>query len=337
MRHNQPLISIVVPMHNSENFIIRCVDSILNQDYKNLELILVDDHSEDNTIEACKGFLIDPRVRLTQNIGRKGASATRNFGMKLAGGEYISFIDSDDIIANNYLSSLYKIAIKYPDYLAMCGYIEFSKDMPIYDKGKIDKVHVILSSVLLANIFLMHSSAWGCLFQMPLIKKYNIRMEEEASFNEDVYFTSKYLSVCRGGVITSNRLYGYYKNPEGIGAHKEHKDLTIKDVNHRAEGYISLQDAVRFTQNNAPHMTKYMQIGYSFIAAEVFLTAERAGVKRFDYCKEISNYLDLKHRVSFVHYSLDLKQKMLVNGIAICPKLIKFILDDLGLLSITDM
>lgn len=337
MNQELPLISIVVPMHNSSEYIARCITSIINQDYQNFELLLIDDHSRDDTVQACQRYLSDSRIRLIINDGKNGASATRNLGMTEAKGSYISFVDSDDIIANNYLSVLYSIAIKHPNALAMCGYIEFNDEDDVSSLFKsTDKSSLLIipSDIVICNIFYYHSSAWACLFRRDILIKYGITMEQKASFNEDVFFTCKYLSICEGAAMTNEKLYGYFENPNGIGAHKAHSDLTISDVNHRAEGYLALLDAIKFTEKHAPGSKKYLEIGYAFIAAEVRLTAVRAGVNKFNYDKEICRYLSLKNRLKFVRYGKNIKQKLLVNGIAISPKLIKLLLDDMNLLKL---
>ena len=335
MKQRFPLISVVVPMHNSAEYISRCILSIIDQDFDKFELLLIDDHSVDETIQVCRKLATDTRIRIINNNGNRGASATRNVGIKEARGEYISFIDSDDIVAKNYLSALYKMANRYPSSLAMCGYIEFSDDFssPFNLDSEI-KTLIVPSDVMISNIFHYHSSACACLFRRDLVNKYVMVMEENASFNEDVYFTCKYLSICEGAVISTERLYGYFENPNGIGAHKAHSDLTIKDVNHRAEGYIALQDAISFTDKFAPKMSKYVRIGYTFIAAEVKLTAARARVKEFDHRKEIGHFLTINNRIKFIRHGKSLKQVLLVNGIAISPRLIRFLLDDLKLLRI---
>ena len=94
-------ISIVIPIYNAEDHLQRCVDSVLNQTEKNIEIILVDDGSKDNSIEICKNYLNqDKRVQLIHQEN-SGVSAARNRGIEQACGEYIGFIDSDDWIEPN--------------------------------------------------------------------------------------------------------------------------------------------------------------------------------------------------------------------------------------------
>src|SRR5665647_2657921 len=104
--HN-PLISIIVPIYKVENYIRNCVDSILNQTYKNLEVILVDDGSTDNCGNICDEYsLKDNRIK-TIHKKNGGLSSARNAGLDVAKGEYIGFIDSDDWIEKDMYESLY--------------------------------------------------------------------------------------------------------------------------------------------------------------------------------------------------------------------------------------
>lgn len=331
MKNANPEISIIVPMHNSSQYIEACIESILLQDFSDYELLLIDDHSSDNTVKICKKYLQNEKVKLISN-NKRGVSSARNLGITKSNGNYMTFIDSDDVISKSYLSVLLKLSKTYPDYLAMCGYIKFRDTMPAFYANEKIIIKKILSSVLLANIFYYHSSSWGCLFRSDLIKKYDIKMEEKASFNEDVYFTSKYICVCKGGVSVSKRLYGYRINCSGIGANKNHSDLTIKDVEHRSKGYYAFQDALSFARNNASEKTKFIDIGYSFIAAEVILTSVRANTKAFKLKKTIKGHLSPMYCIKFIYRGKSLYQILLVIGIAISPKIVKYVLDDLNLL-----
>lgn len=102
-----PCISIIIPAYNAEKYIEKCIQSIIHQDYRNLEIIIVNDGSIDKTREICEKFVNqDKRIRLI-NTENKGAGSARNTGIDVAKGEYISFIDSDDYICPDYYSRMY--------------------------------------------------------------------------------------------------------------------------------------------------------------------------------------------------------------------------------------
>ncbi|MBR1416215.1 MAG: glycosyltransferase [Bacilli bacterium] len=115
------LISVIVPCYNVEKYISKCLDSIINQTYSNLEIILVEDCSKDDTLKAIKKYLKkDNRIKLIQNKKNSGLSFSRNAGMKVANGKYLSFIDSDDYIDLNFYELLYKAIKKENADIAIC-------------------------------------------------------------------------------------------------------------------------------------------------------------------------------------------------------------------------
>lgn len=118
----QDLVSIIVPAYNVENFISGCLQSVLNQSYKELELIIVDDGSNDRTLEVVKEFIReskDERIRLLVQDNR-GVSIARNTALEVAAGEYVVFLDSDDCICSNYIELLMNVAIKTEADIVMC-------------------------------------------------------------------------------------------------------------------------------------------------------------------------------------------------------------------------
>ena len=112
MQITSPLISVIVPVYNVDKYLSRCIESILNQNYKDLELILIDDGSTDNSVEICNQYVQnDFRIKLFQQ-SNQGSSVARNIGLTHAQGEYISFVDSDDWILPEMLETMLGVAIK---------------------------------------------------------------------------------------------------------------------------------------------------------------------------------------------------------------------------------
>jgi glycosyltransferase involved in cell wall biosynthesis len=117
------LVSIIVPIYNTASFLPKCIESIQNQSYKNIEIILVNDGSTDNSENICKKYLeSDTRVRYVSKANG-GLSSARNSGIDIANGSYLSFIDSDDYIASEFISTLLNACIVNNTKLAMCGRI----------------------------------------------------------------------------------------------------------------------------------------------------------------------------------------------------------------------
>lgn len=117
------LVSIIIPVYNAEKYIEETINSAINQTWANKEIIIVDDGSTDNSLRIARNFECDSVKVLSQQ--NKGASAARNTGLKEAKGEYIQFLDADDLLSKNKIESQINQLIELPEYLAVCGTIYF--------------------------------------------------------------------------------------------------------------------------------------------------------------------------------------------------------------------
>lgn len=126
--HKHIAVSVIVPVHNTGKLLAECVSSILNQSLNNIELICVDDGSTDDSLEILRGFSrIDSRVIIFQNSKNSGPGVSRNEGITIARGEYISFVDSDDWINKDCLKTMYESAKKYNTDLTLCQITNFDQ------------------------------------------------------------------------------------------------------------------------------------------------------------------------------------------------------------------
>lgn len=122
---NTPLISVIIPVYNAEKYLCKCVNSILSQTYANLEIILVDDGSTDQSGQMCDAYTKqDDRVQVIHQKNG-GISVARNTAIKVARGSYISFVDSDDCIAPDFIEILWKLAVKHQALIAVVGQCVF--------------------------------------------------------------------------------------------------------------------------------------------------------------------------------------------------------------------
>lgn len=130
MENDFPLISVVLPIYNVEKYLCRCLDSVIAQTYKNIEIILVDDGSPDNCPKICDDYeKKDSRIKVIHQQNG-GLSAARNAGLEASSGKFIAFIDSDDYVSHDYLSFMYELIDKYDADIASCGAME------VYPSGK---------------------------------------------------------------------------------------------------------------------------------------------------------------------------------------------------------
>ena len=117
------LISVIIPVFNAEKYLKKCLDSILNQDCENVELLLVDDGSTDNSGSICDFYAQRYSNVFAYHKKNNGSASARNYGLSLAQGDYISFVDADDYVNRNYYNILLNLALRYGADIVQCDYI----------------------------------------------------------------------------------------------------------------------------------------------------------------------------------------------------------------------
>ena len=214
----EPLISVIVPIYNAEKYIKRCLESILNQTYKNIEIIVIDDGSSDKSINIIKkSFSENSRIKLfSQN--NSGAYLARINGVKKSSGEYIMFVDSDDWIDKEMIDELWKNTEQGKIDFVMCGLV--------IECGKIKKTNCvpqkrIFNSHIKSEIvdFFLNESISGpyCkLIKKSLFDNLDYRLPVRMTLQEDLCLNIKLLEKVNSFVSISNNLYHYYINNESI-------------------------------------------------------------------------------------------------------------------------
>ena len=214
-----PIISIVIPVYNTEKYIDKCLQSLLQQSFQDFEIICIDDGSQDNSLNILKKFsTFDNRITvITQQL--KGAGAARNIGLSLAKGKYISFLDSDDFFEYDYLETMFCLISKNLADIAICGY-------NVYDdkKGKITsfvevpqlyKNKVFLSKSLVDCIFtITNPNAWTKMYDRKMLVNEKIAFEELQSAN-DITFVCMAFAVSKKIVFSDKKLINYRINRDG--------------------------------------------------------------------------------------------------------------------------
>ena len=204
-------ISIIVPVYNGVNKIRRCVDSIINQTYPSIEIVLVDDGSKDGSAQICDEYEGEYKNVKVIHKSNGGVSSARNVGLKYATGEYIGFLDSDDYIASN----MYQTMIEEIDGfdLVMCGYYQDEKKHigVTYNQcvSKEDAIRNIIGRGQFKGF------PWNKLFRKSIIEEGNITFNTDIHMCEDLLFCVQYINRAKTIRLISEALY-YYDNSEGI-------------------------------------------------------------------------------------------------------------------------
>ena len=215
-----PLISVVVPIYKVERYLSACVDSIVNQTYSNLEIILVDDGSPDKCPEICDEYAKqDNRIRVIHQENG-GLSAARNAGIDIASGDFLTFIDSDDFVAKNYVELLYNGVFKFDADISIATFFTFSKedelkiycnDLPFEEITKEECFRRY--GALKAELSMSFISACNKLYKKDLFASVRFPM---GKLYEDAFSTYKLLDKAKRIVFTLTQLYYYRMNPLSI-------------------------------------------------------------------------------------------------------------------------
>ncbi|WP_411032151.1 glycosyltransferase [Spongiimicrobium sp. 3-5] len=202
------LISIIVPIYNSEMYLHRCIDSILVQTYENLEIILINDGSHDNSAKICDDYAKSDARVIVVHKKNAGLSAARNSGLDLMSGSYFGFVDSDDWIHPEMFGSLLSAATENNTSLALCGF-GHSNDSQSLKIAK-DVTNIVLqdSEELLKFYFNHGFYVWRNFYATETFG--NLRFRDDVLFVEDLYYGPEVAALATKSVFIPNPLYIYY-------------------------------------------------------------------------------------------------------------------------------
>ena len=209
------LISVIIPVYNAERTLERCIDSVLAQTHKELEVICVVDGASDGSADILRYYAErDPRVTVIEQEGR-GPATARNAGLEIAAGDYIGFVDADDYIDPAMYERLLK-AIEGAE-LANCGHISFFADgtEKIVSPGLRGTIDVKDACTLGCLVVFAPDFIWDKLFDARIIRDEKIRFPDGRVFGEDTVFLIKYLSHVKKAVFAIEPLYFYNAHSEG--------------------------------------------------------------------------------------------------------------------------
>ncbi|WP_286312147.1 glycosyltransferase family 2 protein [Romboutsia ilealis] len=215
------LVSIIVPIYNAEEFLVDCIQSLLNQTYQNIEIILIDDGSTDKSKKICHTFSSqDKRVKV-YSINNSGVSNARNFGIEHALGKYIMFCDSDDMYSLKFVQSMLENLIEFDSELGICFYDRFTDNFKsIENNDNNTKGYDITNPNDYYNLILFNEKVsgyvWNKIFIKDIIIQNNLFFDINIHEVEDLYFVVKYLNYVKRVSVTNDVLYYYRDNPDSI-------------------------------------------------------------------------------------------------------------------------
>lgn len=261
------LISVIVPVYNVESYLERCVDSIIDQTYKNLEILLIDDGSTDKSGKICDRIAKkDERITVYHKLNG-GLSDARNYGIDHAHGKFITFVDSDDIISIKMIEELFRLIKVYNSDISICDPIHiFEKKLERNKFEDATDVKCLSSKNALNMMFYQKDflvSAWGKLYKRDLFR--TIRFPIGMLF-EDIAIMYELFSICQNIVYSNAKYYGYI--------HRENS-ITTKQFSHKDLDILKICDSLEDFSKSHPYCEKSIRsyiVGANF---RIYLNAPR--------------------------------------------------------------
>jgi glycosyltransferase involved in cell wall biosynthesis len=272
---HRPKVSIIVPIYNVEKYIRRCLESILNQTLEDIEIILVDDGSPDLCPQICDEYALkDERIKVLHK-NNEGLGFARNSGMKIAVGEFIAFVDSDDYVEITMYEELYNRAKKYSADSVFCGFNYVDDAMlktPVNEvkSEQIFNTYGQITGVLLNMIGTsprekedrkFQMSVWHAIYSRTVIEGSSIIFPSEREFiSEDIFFHIQYFQNSRLIVFIPNAYYNYCANGTSLSSsYRSDRFLKYKILHKEISNRLQFLN----TPTDVQHRVDRLFIGYS--------------------------------------------------------------------------
>lgn len=313
------IVSVVVPIFRVEKYLDACIRSLLNQTYKKLDIILVDDGSDDSCPDICDRYAKDNTCVRVIHKKNGGLSDARNAGMRIAKGKYITFVDSDDIVDPRFIEKLYLSIIESHADISFCDYLRVDESCTEHFASEAENdTDVFSGRECLHKLFNpdrhgMEFIAWGKLYKKELFSKHHIEYPV-GRIHEDTFTTYKLFYYARKVVFIDNQLYFYRTRSGSI--------MTSNFSPKRLDSVEAYREACSFFEKKGESaFLKYAFNAYLRNAVRIFSEISLCGNKK--ELEPIAKELITDFRQTFSHYyknvDIRLKKKLFYAAFALAP------------------
>ena len=290
------LISVIVPIYGVEKYLEKCVDSIINQNYKNLEIILVDDGSPDKCGEICDKYKEKDKRIIVIHKKNGGLSDARNEGIRKANGKYLVFVDSDDYIDEKLVETLYLTVKKDNTELGICNRFEdfeYKKKNNLVKSFQNNHNHLIMdfnqALIELCSFNLFDMSAWAKIYKRDLFKEIQFPV---GKLSEDYYIMYKLFEKAKKISYINEPLYFY----------NQRKGSISKNGRINYDYKKAAKEQMVYIENKYPKLKKYVRTAYALSNMTIF----NWYIKNRGYLPNTKEYNELKHEVKInIKYILE--------------------------------
>ena len=312
-------VSVIVAAYNIQDYIVKCLESISNQSYKNLEVIVVDDGSSDNTGKLADEFAKNDNRFIVIHKDNGGVSSARNRGIDVASGDFIGFVDGDDTIEADMYEMLVNNAIKYDADISHCGYkfVEKDREILFYDTKQIMIQDRKKGLVDLFEGTMIEPSLCNKIFKRSIVG--DIRLDESIKINEDLYFNVLLFDKANRSVFEDKAKYNYMKRENSATTSSLNN---IRRVTDPRKVYKMIRELFRNDIDILPFAEK-MDIGRN-INIYNLLTLEKDNLF-LKLRREVRDYIKLKYRNVKDNRFIDKKMRYMMFGILYLPHIYSLI------------
>lgn len=325
---NNPLVSVIIPVYNKEEVIDRCLESIINQSYKNLEIIIIDDGSTDLSLNHIQKYsLVDDRINIISQLNA-GPGAARNTGIINSHGDYLSFVDADDYLISSMIELLVKIA-KQSD-IVICGYQSFDLSGCLLSRVRIN--NTINTWIDLVETYYddpIVGAAWNKLYSSRLIKNNGILFPTKQTWGEDLLFNIEAFEKAKSIDLIPNVLYNYSRTALSLSKTNDEKysNNLIEYWGYKHNAYVALKKLLIHKNATIYQITKLKNLELYYIFSIIHLVvskSNRKDAKRI--INLIKNECDITWKDIYYLHLFPLKNKLRILLLTIpCSSLIYYL------------
>ena len=275
------LVSIIVAVYNVDKYIEECLLSLVNQDYKNIEILIINDGSTDNSQKIIDEFTSKYDNIISYQKENGGVSSSRNLGLKHAKGEYILFVDGDDIIKTDMIHNMVNTIEQDNTDLVCCGYYYLYTDgTKEADFPKENKMFVNKAKSLLFLEDSLKGVVWNKLYKKNVIDTYKLSFDENIKIGEDIVFTVNYLGKLKEISLINKPLYYYRMRKSSALNYQNEKDLSL---------FEAIKQVYNIDSKMEENMEEYYATMYFKYERLLKKTSNLQNVKNLSFIKTIIN------------------------------------------------
>jgi len=309
-RYSRELVSIIIPVYNTVDYLRRCVDSALRQTYNNLQIILIDDGSTDGCDKVCDAYAAaDDRIKVIHQEN-SGQSAARNAGLERVKGRWVTFLDSDDYISNHFVENNLNACLRYGAEISICRYI-VDYDGTIEEDGfiKSDRAELFTNREAVIH----HFGKEGSLFNIVCCKLYDASLWKNLRFPvgkiwEDVFVSHALFYNAKTVLVSDARLYAYFMAP-GSTMRKPFALKRLDALDSWTEGVRFFYEAGEYDFYDIARRVLCNRLFDAYVICKKQLPDERGvhnelrrrSIAMYDEVRRIRSYIDLTPKLYFFY------------------------------------